>query len=64
MKPRTRRDQRLGKRFRDAKKLRGVVSGKQIRAERRTWKRAMSKLGRRLDKQALDDSFDLTDLEK
>ena len=59
MKLRTRRDSRLRKRFRDAKKLEGIFLGRQIRDERRMWKKTMSKHSRRLDQDAIEESMDL-----
>lgn len=64
MKPRTRRDGRLKRRFDNAKKLKGIVHGRQIRRERQMWKRTMSKHGRKLDQDAIDESFDLIDAEE
>lgn len=61
MKPKTKRAARLRKRFDDAKKLSGEILGRQIRAERRLWKKTMSKHGRHLDREATKDSFDLMD---
>ncbi len=63
MKPKTKRAARLRKRFDDAKELSGEILGRQIREERRLWKKTMSKHGRRLDREATKDSFDLLDLD-
>ena len=63
MKPKTKRAARIRKRFDDAKELSGEILGRQIREERRLWKRVMSKHGRRLDREVMEEQFDLLDLE-
>lgn len=63
MKPKNRRAARLKKRFDDAKDLSGEILGRQIRSERRMWKKTMSKHSRRLDREAMEEQFDLMDLE-
>ena len=63
MKPKTKRSARLRKRFDDAKELSGEILGRQIRSERRLWKKSMSKHSRRLDREAMKESIDLLDLD-
>ena len=61
MKLRTKRDSKLRKKFKDAKKLEGVLTGRQIREERKLWKRTMSKESRKLDKQSIRRALELID---
>lgn len=61
MKLRTRRDSRLRKKFRNAKRLQGVVLGRKIREERRMWKRTMSKSSRRLDREVIKRGLEYID---
>ena len=61
MKLRTRRDSRLRKKFKNVKRLQGVVLGRKIREERRMWKRTMSKSSRRLDREAIKRGLEYTD---
>ena len=63
MKPKTKRAAKIRKRFDDAKELSGEILGRQIREERRLWKKTMSKHSRRLDREAMVEQFDLIDLD-
>lgn len=62
MKPKTRREHHLRRRFEAAKEWYGFVLERRIREERRMLKKTMSKHSRSLDSQAIEESLDLLDL--
>ena len=64
MKPRNKRDAHLKRRFDAATTLSGEVLGRQIREERRLWKKTMSKQSRKLDRDEIDEELDLLDLDQ
>jgi len=59
MKLRTKRDSRLRRKFKDAKLLEGILTGQKVRAERKMWKRTMSKQSRKLDKLSIRRALEL-----
>jgi len=56
-----RREGHLSRRFKNIKKMRGVMLDREIRKERRMLKKAMAKRRRKNDKNAMRDSFNLMD---
>lgn len=64
MKPRNKRDAHLKRRFDAAKNLSGEILGRQIREERKLWKKTMSKQSRKLDQEEIDEELDLLDLDQ
>ncbi len=58
---RDKRDAHLRRRFKNIKKMEGIILGKQIREERRMLKRAMSKRSRKHDRLAIKESMGLMD---
>jgi len=62
MKPLNKRDWHLSRRFHDAKEWKGFVLERRIREERKMLKKTRSKLGRKFDRQAIQDSLELLDI--
>ena len=58
---RDKRDAHLSRRFKNIKKMEGIILGKQIREERRMLKKAMSKRSRKHDRQAIEESMEIMD---
>ena len=63
MKPKNRRDYHLKRRFDAANEWYGFVLERRIRQERKMLKKTMSKHNRKLDKQAIEESMDLLDID-
>jgi hypothetical protein len=63
MKPKTKRDGHIHRRFVNVKRMEGEILGRKIREERRMWKRAMSKHRREIDQIEMEESFELFDEE-
>lgn len=64
MRSRSKRDAHLKRRFDKAKELSGEVLGRQIRDERRMWKKTMSKHSRRIDREEIQDGLDTIGFDK
>lgn len=58
---RDKRDAHLSRRFKNIKKMSNYLLDRQIREERRMLKKAMSKRGRKHDRQEIKESMEIMD---